>query len=105
MAGENYLGCKLSVDCTDCPINEPFPFDTKWYSHKFKSSGLRYEIALRIASGNINWVSGPFPAGVPDINIFRKDLANNLIYPERVIADKGYRGAGACVISSRKRKK
>lgn len=100
LSEKKYFGCALSVDCTDCLINEPYPFDTKWFSHKFKSAGLRYEIALTIHSGNISWVSGPFAAGEPDINIYRKDLKNYLCRHESVIADKGYRGEETCLITS-----
>ena len=32
-----------SVDGRDFQIFEPEPFDTKWFSNKFKATGLRYE--------------------------------------------------------------
>jgi hypothetical protein len=28
--------CLMSVDGTDCPVFEPWPWDPKWYSKKFK---------------------------------------------------------------------
>ena len=59
--------CKITVDGTDFRIQEPSPFDPKWYSHKFRGPGLRYEIGVCIKTGWIVWVNGPFPAGAwPD---------------------------------------
>ena len=55
--------CKITVDGTDFRIQEPIPFNPKWYSHKFKGPGLRYEVAICIKTGCIVWVIGPFPAG------------------------------------------
>jgi hypothetical protein len=39
------------VDGTDFRINEPTDFSTKWFSHKFKGPGLRYEVAISIKGG------------------------------------------------------
>ena len=80
------------MDGTDFRILEPSPFSKKWFSHKFKGPGLRYEIAVGIQLGHIVWTNGPFPAGIPDINIFRSSLKDKLVEGERVEADKGYRG-------------
>ena len=82
----------MSVDGTDFRINEPKPFSRKWFSHKFRGAGLRYEVAVAIQSGHIVWTNGPFPAGTPDLKIFRQDLKKQLKNGERVEADKGYRG-------------
>ena len=82
----------MSVDGTDCPIYEPSPWNKKWYSHKFTSAGLRYEIGVGLQSGNICWVNGPFPAGSwPDLKIFKSKLVNRLGPNEKVEADCGYR--------------
>lgn len=82
----------MSVDGTDCRIREPAPFDSKWYSHKFKGAGLRYEIGLSISSGSIVWVHGPFACGAfPDVSIFRLGMKSALSPDEKVIGDKGYR--------------
>ena len=63
-------GHKVSIDGTDCSINEPTPFDTKWYSHKLKGPGLHYEVGICIVSGHIVWVSGPHECGSnPDFKI------------------------------------
>ena len=39
--------CWISLDGTDFRIQEPTPFDPKWFSHKFKGPGLRYEIGVK----------------------------------------------------------
>lgn len=84
--------CLVSVDGTDFRIFEPKPFHPGWYSHKFHGPGLRYEVALCIRSGDIVWVSGPFPCGEwSDLKIFDNELSHYLSPGERVEADKGYR--------------
>jgi hypothetical protein len=50
-----------SVDGTDFEIFEPEPDDTKWFSHKFKGPGLRYEIVLSLEGCDILHANGPFP--------------------------------------------
>lgn len=83
--------CLLSVDGTDCPTNQKF--DSRFYSHKFKASGVRYEVGLCIQTGHICSVVGPFPCGEwPDVNIYRHWLKHQLREGERVEADSGYRG-------------
>jgi hypothetical protein len=66
----------------------------RFSSHKFaKKSGLRYEVALCILTGDIVWINGPFPCGLfNDISIFRNSLLSNLSANERVEADDGYIG-------------
>ena len=89
----------MSVDGTDCRINEPKPFDRKWYSHKFRAAGVRYEVALSLRRSEIVWINGPFPCGrFPDITIFRNGLKHRLRRGERVLADRGYRGDESCNI-------
>ena len=81
----------VSVDGTDCRIHEPTPFSTRWYSHKCKGAGLRYEVGVTISSGQIVWAHGPFPCGShPDLLIVRMGLKKELLEGERVIADCGY---------------
>ena len=87
----------MTVDGTDFLIEEPQPFDEKWFSHKFKHAGLRYEIAVNIKTGWIVWVNGPFAAGsYDDLTIFRSALLQELMPGERVETDQGYRGEIAC---------
>ena len=82
----------MTVDGVDCHLQEPYPFSREWCSHKFHSSGLRYEISLSIFTGTIVWINGPYPCGsYPDVKIFRDELKGNLIDSENVLADKGYK--------------
>lgn len=88
--GPSWNGAYSSIDGTDFRIAEPYPFDKGWYSHKFNSAALRYEIAVSI-SGNIVWCHGPFPAGTwPDNKIFNSAFVFNLDHLETVVSDKGY---------------
>jgi hypothetical protein len=45
-----------------------------------------------IIEGNLVWVEGPYPAGMPGITIFRNGLSHHLDPFERVEADDGYVG-------------
>ena len=82
--------CVLSVDGVDMDMPE---HGRRWYSHKIKRSGLRYEVGLSIRSGDICWVNGPYECGKwPDISIFRDSLLSHLGESERVEADDGYIG-------------
>lgn len=81
----------VSLDGTDFRICEPQPFNKKWFSHKFKAAGARYEIGISIGNGDIVWASGGFPCGEwPDIKI-AKDLYLHEACKEVTLADKGYR--------------
>ena len=33
----------MTVDGTDCIVNEPWPFDKKWFSKKFNGPGVKYD--------------------------------------------------------------
>ena len=80
----------MSVDVTDFLINEPKPFDSCWFSHKFRGPGLRYETGLAIELPKIVWANGPWPCGsYSDVRIFREGLKNYLRADEFVIADNG----------------
>jgi len=93
LVGDASNRCLVTVDGTDFRIQEPSPFNRKWYSSKFNGPGVRYEVGICIQSGDIVWIHGPFPCGLmPDIRIFRIKLKDLLLPGEQVIADKGYRG-------------
>ena len=82
--------CLVSVDGTDFRIAQ---HGRKFYSHKFKKSGLRYEVAVCIQTGDIVWINGPYECGIwPDISIFRNSIISFLTKNERVEADDGYIG-------------
>ena len=83
--------CLMSIDGTHFPIQEPGPFDKKWYSFKHNCSGLTYEIGVSIKLGEIVWFNGPFPGSTNDLTIFRNSLKKKLSPGEKVIADNGYR--------------
>jgi DDE superfamily endonuclease len=83
----------MTVDGTDFQIQEPIPFSSKWYSHKYKGPGIRYEVAVSIRGGDLVHTNGPFECGTwNDIKIFRNLLMGKLVRNEFVEADKGYRG-------------
>ena len=72
-------------------IFEPSPFSGKWFSHKFRSAGLRYEIAVSIERGRLVWVNGPYPCGkFPDVCIFRHRMKIVLANNEKVLVHNGY---------------
>lgn len=80
----------VSIDGTDFQIEKS---GKRWYSHKFKKPGVRYEVGVAILTGDIVWVKGPLPCGEwPDIKIFRAALVHYLDPDERVEADDGYIG-------------
>lgn len=60
----------ISVDGTDCRIEEPRPFSTKWFSQKFKGPAVKYEVALDLLTGDCVWINGPFQGGTNDLTIF-----------------------------------
>eukprot|EP00977_Amphora_coffeiformis_P003568 scaffold697_cov104-Amphora_coffeaeformis.AAC.2 len=85
--------CKISVDGTNFQIQEPTPFNRKWFSEKYNGPALRYEIGICIQTGWIVWVNGPFPGGSwPDQRIAKEFLFHNLQNGEEVLADRGYSG-------------
>lgn len=85
------MECSISVDGTDFTIFEPTPFSNTWYSHKTNGPAIRYEVALSLQSAKIVWAYGPFPAGTPDISIFRTKLKYKLARADEfAICDNGY---------------
>ena len=65
----------------------------RWYSFKYKKSGVRYEVGLCILTGEIVWIAGPYEYGKwNDISIFRNALMTELGPAKRVEADDGYIG-------------
>ena len=97
MSNKQLHSCFVSVDCTDCPINEPRPFSVEWYSHKTSSAGVRYEIAVSLQTSQIVWANGPYACGAnPDVTIFRSDLKTKLHTNEFVVTDSGY-GDEKCI--------
>lgn len=91
LKSSEHLKMRVSLDGTDCKIREPQPFNKKWYSHKFKAPGIRYEIGISIIEGDIVWASGGLPCGEwTDLKI-ALDLYVHVAKNEMTLADKGYR--------------
>ena len=89
--------CLLSVDATDCQTQNQGDCHEAFYSFKFKSGGLHYEVGICIRTGDIVWLNGPFPPGDwPDVEIFRSDLKLHLEENERVETNDGYIGEDPC---------
>ena len=85
--------CLVTIDGVDFLILEPRPLNPIWFSEKFKSAALRYELGVCIFTGHIVSYTGPFNAGSwNDLKIFRYKMKRMLSYGEKVVADKGYRG-------------
>ena len=89
----------FSLDCVDCRIREPkhprYNIDKGYSSHKFKKSGLRYELAIELHQSNLVWINGPFKAGSDnDLTIFRKALKKKVkkLHGKKGMADGGYEG-------------
>ena len=92
---DNGSRCRISVDGTDFVIQEPQPWDSRWYSHKHNGPGFRYEIGVLIQGCDIVWVSGPYPCGEwPDLRIARDALIYMLDEGEYAIGDSGYHDGG-----------
>jgi DDE superfamily endonuclease len=103
------LNCYMSVDCTDAPINEPWPFDKKWYSQKINGPAVKYEVAVCIKTGHIVWINGPFCGSENDGTIFNENLSTLICEDEGVEVDGGYLGnvkmKGPVVANSSKQRK
>jgi hypothetical protein len=81
----------VSLDGTDCWIDEHRPFDSDYGSHKFKHAGLRYEIGLALGCSRIIWWNGGVPCGAnPDLQLARSSFVHELGANQRAAADKGY---------------
>lgn len=91
---ENESTCKVTIDGTDFQINEPQPFNPKWYSHKFHGPCVHYEVGICIQTGWIVWVNGPFPCGTTDLQIARSWLIYELDAGEKYLAEGGYNDGG-----------
>ena len=85
----------IDDDVTNFRIQEPTPFSKRWYSHKFKGPGLRYEIAVSIEDGDL-WTNGPFPAGqYPDLKVFCQ-ASQSLSEPDKKVKRLHWRARWCC---------
>ena len=70
---------------------EPTPFDPKWYRHKFRGPGFRYEIGLCIRKGDFVWASGGYSCGQQsDLSIAKEFILEEIQPGDLIIADRGY---------------
>ena len=60
----------VTVDGADMPCE--MCSDKRFYSHKFNGNGVRYEVGVCIATGDIVWISRPFRCGVNDLTVSRE---------------------------------
>jgi hypothetical protein len=86
----------MTVNGIDFKINEPFPFHPMWFSLKFKSAGVRYEVAISINDGDIVHIYTPVPcSSCPNITNFLTCLMQKLLPDEMVEAENRYQGVSA----------
>jgi hypothetical protein len=87
----------ISADGVDFKMWEKkhdiYPIDTKAMSHKFKSCGAKYIIALSVFRPKCLFIEGPFIGGKGDLDMFRDSgLMQKMKENGKVcIADRGFR--------------
>ena len=81
------------VDCTDCPIQEPYPFDEANFSEKLNDAGVKYLVAHSIFCRDIVFILSRRPASIPDATIFREELQPLLCEDEVVETDNAGKGS------------
>lgn len=73
-----------SVDISDCRLQEPVLFDSKWFIHKFNGPGVRYKIDISNICCLLVEVKGCFCFyKKPNIKIFERVLSHILLFGER----------------------
>ena len=100
----------LTGDCADFHIDEPSPWNSKWYSEKFNGPGVKYLVAIAIYSNNICFADGPRYAGSGDESTFYKQtILTEIPEDEPIEVDSGPGGdmrlMGPECGSSRKKRK
>lgn len=88
------------LDGTECRIDEPSKLSSKYFSHKLKGSGLRYDIGICISTQKLfGWMGHIFCGKWPDISMFKQKMLLYLSINESDIEDKGYRNETCIKIS------
>ena len=90
----------ISVDCTDCPIEEitthpTLSQDSELYSFKLNGAGFRCEYGIDRFYSNVLWVNGPFlPGKYNDNQIFADFGLKERLSScgKKALADKIYNG-------------
>ena len=81
----------VSIDRIDFSICETKPLDSQWFSFKINKAGIKYEVAICIATGFIVWFNGGFKAGrFDDLELARLEFTSRLLPGKRAIADRIY---------------
>lgn len=111
----------ISVDGVHCKTYEARKNPTKdVYSHKSAGPALAYELGIAIYESKLVWISGPFPASVHDISIFRNNkprmfpdeddpeqqvsLKSKIPEGKMAVGDSGYKGEAPGKISINREK-
>jgi hypothetical protein len=102
----------LTVDGIHFRVNEPqhpiYSKNAKYYSHKFHSAGLDYEIAMSIFEDRVVWINGPFRAGQNDKAVFKAGLLQKMQEEKNRrglnglvlgLADHGYKGVAKDILT------
>lgn len=85
------LGLCALVDGTYCPVFEPWPFCSSWFSKNFRGLGLRYYVLVSIGRALAVFVKGVFRCGASnDSKIFRVPLKTKLVSGELFLAEGVY---------------
>ena len=90
----------ISIDCTDCPIEEitthpTLSQDSELYSFKLNGAGLRYEYGIDLFYSNVLWMNGPFLPGKYNDNTIFADFGLKAKLKQcgkKGLADKIYNG-------------
>ena len=67
-------------------------FNKRFFSHKFRSNGLKFEVGVCLQTGDIVWINGPLGAGMNDISVARQAVCQAMDDNEMAEADGGYNG-------------
>ncbi|CAB9522899.1 unknown protein [Seminavis robusta] len=91
----------LSADGVDFPMweiqHDKYPYDSKAMSHKFKSCGGKYIIALSTFRSQCVFIAGPFKGGKGDLDCFKDGgLMKKLKKSGKIChVDRGFRSKSA----------
>ena len=84
----------ITVDGTDFrtwEVKHPlYNQDKAQCSQKHNHAAKKFEIGLSIFRSQVVWISGPYPGGKHDMDIFREGLKHMIAPGKFVIADRGY---------------
>lgn len=89
---KSVLNTHCSVHGTNCRIAILTRFYSKWFSHRFKGTGLRYEIGISYHDRNIVWLHGPLTCELwPIIKCFIEKMFDLLVDNEKFVVNNSYK--------------